>query len=138
MKRYPLLRQATEELLTQYLREREIITKHACTAYVQTQLAYINTNNEDFIGFAGFVRFPFFSHRGFIVLVVFSAEKSVTSGETKRHVTNQVNSFPSPVSFFFFFCSCPNPHYIACSRDKYVERSRSILSKCCHALIKSP
>jgi hypothetical protein len=57
MKRYPLLRQATEELLTQYLREREVITKHACSAYVQTQLAYINTNNEDFIGFARFVLF---------------------------------------------------------------------------------
>lgn len=53
MKRYPLLRQATEELLLQYLREREILTKQACSAYVQTQLAYINTNNEDFIGFAG-------------------------------------------------------------------------------------
>jgi len=52
MKRYPLLRQATEELLTQYLREREIITKQACSTYVQTQLSYINTNNEDFIGFA--------------------------------------------------------------------------------------
>ncbi|UJR33401.1 hypothetical protein I4U23_020847 [Adineta vaga] len=70
MKRYPLLRQSTEELLTQYLREREIATKQACAAYVQTQLAYINTNNEDFIGFA-------------------SAEKSVSVGETKRHVTNQ-------------------------------------------------
>jgi dynamin GTPase len=53
MKRYPLLRQATEELLTQYLREREILTKQACSTYVQTQLSYINTNNEDFIGFAG-------------------------------------------------------------------------------------
>ena len=52
MKRYPLLRQATEELLTQYLKEREIATKQACSGYVQTQLAYINTNNEDFIGFA--------------------------------------------------------------------------------------
>jgi dynamin 2 len=52
MKRYPLLRQATEELLTQYLKEREIATKKACQGYVQTQLAYINTNNEDFIGFA--------------------------------------------------------------------------------------
>ncbi|CAF0728993.1 unnamed protein product [Adineta ricciae] len=71
MKRYPLLRQSTEELLIQYLREREIATKQACTAYVQTQLAYINTNNEDFIGFA-------------------SAEKSVSAGEAKRHVTNQV------------------------------------------------
>jgi dynamin GTPase len=53
MKRYPLLRQATEDLLTQYLREREIATKQACSVYVQTQLSYINTNNEDFIGFAG-------------------------------------------------------------------------------------
>ncbi|CAF3738038.1 unnamed protein product, partial [Adineta steineri] len=71
MKRYPLLRQSTEELLTQYLREREIVTKQACATYVQTQLCYINTNNEDFIGFAG-------------------AEKSVTAGEAKRTVTNQV------------------------------------------------
>ena len=52
MKRYPLLRQATEELLIQYLKERETATRQACTAYIQTQLTYINTNNEDFIGFA--------------------------------------------------------------------------------------
>lgn len=55
MKRYPLLRQATEDLLTQYLREREQEAKQACSIYVQTQLAYINTNNEDFIGFARLV-----------------------------------------------------------------------------------
>lgn len=60
MKRYPLLRQATEDLLIQYLREREIATKQACSAFVQTQLAYINTNNEDFIGFARLVLFCFF------------------------------------------------------------------------------
>lgn len=71
MKRYPYLKQATEELLVQYLREREVSTKQACTAYVQTQLSYINTNNEDFIGFAG-------------------AEKSVSNNENKRTVTNQV------------------------------------------------
>jgi hypothetical protein len=55
MKRFPLLRQATEDLLTQYLRERELATKQACSTYIQTQLSYINTINEDFIGFAGFV-----------------------------------------------------------------------------------
>ena len=55
MKRYPLLRQAAEELLTQYLKEREFATKQACAAYIQTQLAYINTNNEDFIGFSKLV-----------------------------------------------------------------------------------
>lgn len=52
MKRYPLLRQATEDLLIQYVRDREAAAKHACNAYIKTQLAYINTNNEDFIGFA--------------------------------------------------------------------------------------
>ncbi|CAF4403847.1 unnamed protein product, partial [Rotaria sp. Silwood2] len=52
MKRYPLLRQSTEDLLMQYLKDREMATKQACSAYIQTQLAYINTNNEDFIGFA--------------------------------------------------------------------------------------
>ena len=36
--------------------ERESATKQACVAYVSTQLAYINTNNEDFIGFARSVR----------------------------------------------------------------------------------
>lgn len=55
MKRFPLLRQATEDLLIQYLRDREIATKQACQNYIQTQLSYINTINEDFIGFAGLV-----------------------------------------------------------------------------------
>ncbi|CAF3054542.1 unnamed protein product [Rotaria sp. Silwood2] len=55
MKRYPLLRQSTEDLLMQYLKDREMATKQACSAYIQTQLAYINTNNEDFIGFAKLV-----------------------------------------------------------------------------------
>jgi hypothetical protein len=91
MKRYPLLRQATEELLTQYLRERELLTKQACSAYVQTQLSYINTNNEDFIGFARFVLLSM--NLKLQLIFFFSAEKSVTSGETKRHVTNQVNTF---------------------------------------------
>jgi hypothetical protein len=55
MKRFPLLRQATEDLLVQYLRDRELATKQACSIYIQTQLSYINTINEDFIGFAGSV-----------------------------------------------------------------------------------
>ncbi|CAF1394886.1 unnamed protein product [Adineta steineri] len=71
LKRYPLLRQSAEELLTQHLRECEISTKQACSTYIQTQLSYINTNNEDFIGFAG-------------------AESSVAAGETKRTITNQI------------------------------------------------
>jgi hypothetical protein len=52
MKRFPLLQRAAVDLLVDYLREREMATKKACSDYIQTQLAYINTNNEDFIGFA--------------------------------------------------------------------------------------
>ncbi|CAF0841471.1 unnamed protein product [Didymodactylos carnosus] len=52
MVRFPNLREESERLVTQYLREREQATKTACLEYVQFQLAYINTNHEDFIGFA--------------------------------------------------------------------------------------
>jgi replication fork clamp-binding protein CrfC len=71
LKGYPILQRTTEELLTDYLKEREVITKQACSLYVHTQLAYINTINEDFIGFTG-------------------TEKSTSATEVKRQVTNQI------------------------------------------------
>ncbi|CAF4167209.1 unnamed protein product [Rotaria sp. Silwood2] len=71
LKRYPFLQRVTEELLTQYLKEREIVTKQACTLYVHTQLSYINTTNEEFIGFA-------------------NAEKSANTNDMSRHITNQI------------------------------------------------
>ena len=71
LKRYPVLQQVVVELLTQCLKEHEVITKEACSVYVKTQLCYINTTNEEFIGFA-------------------SAEKHVNQNDMKRNVTNQI------------------------------------------------
>ncbi|KAI0989351.1 hypothetical protein GJ496_010795 [Pomphorhynchus laevis] len=52
MNSYPQLRDETERFVSQYIKEREQKTKDMLTEYVQFQLAFINTNHEDFIGFA--------------------------------------------------------------------------------------
>jgi hypothetical protein len=52
MARYPRLREETERILNTQLREREQITKDQLFLYTDIQLSYINTNHEDFIGFA--------------------------------------------------------------------------------------
>ncbi|CAF2060061.1 unnamed protein product [Rotaria magnacalcarata] len=71
LKRYPFLQRVVEELLTQQLKEREFTTKEACNLYVQTQLAYINTTNEDFIGFS-------------------NAERSANANDANRNISNQI------------------------------------------------
>jgi len=52
MARYPRLREETERIITTHLREREQIAKEQLLGYTDIQLSYINTNHEDFIGFA--------------------------------------------------------------------------------------
>jgi hypothetical protein len=52
MSRYPRLREETERIINTQLREREQVCKEQLALYTETQLAYINTNHEDFIGFA--------------------------------------------------------------------------------------
>jgi dynamin GTPase len=52
MARYPRLREETERIINTTLREREEIAKEQIFMYTDIQLAYINTNHEDFIGFA--------------------------------------------------------------------------------------
>lgn len=52
MGRYPLLRETTETIINAQLRTREQICKDQLKIYTDIQLAYINTNHEDFIGFA--------------------------------------------------------------------------------------
>ncbi|CAF3436137.1 unnamed protein product [Rotaria socialis] len=71
LKRYPFLQRVVEELLIQQLKEREFTTKEACNLYVQTQLAYINTTNEDFIGFS-------------------NAERSANTNDANRSISNQI------------------------------------------------
>uniref|UniRef100_A0A9J8BAS4 Dynamin-2 n=1 Tax=Cyprinus carpio carpio TaxID=630221 RepID=A0A9J8BAS4_CYPCA len=49
---YPRLREETERIVTTYVREREGKTKDQVLQLIDIELSYINTNHEDFIGFA--------------------------------------------------------------------------------------
>ncbi|XP_063060016.1 dynamin-2 isoform X1 [Engraulis encrasicolus] len=49
---YPRLREETERIVTTHVREREGKTKDQVLLLIDMELAYINTNHEDFIGFA--------------------------------------------------------------------------------------
>lgn len=52
MNRYPNLREVTESIITSYIREREQKAKEHILLLIDYELAYMNTNHEDFIGFA--------------------------------------------------------------------------------------
>ncbi|XP_047434114.1 dynamin-2-like isoform X5 [Mugil cephalus] len=49
---YPRLREETERIVTTYVRERDSKTKDQVLLLIDIELSYINTNHEDFIGFA--------------------------------------------------------------------------------------
>ncbi|XP_056609451.1 dynamin-3 isoform X2 [Triplophysa dalaica] len=49
---FPRLREETERIVTSYVREREGKTKDQVLLLIDVELSYINTNHEDFIGFA--------------------------------------------------------------------------------------
>ncbi|XP_056891320.1 dynamin-2-like isoform X4 [Takifugu flavidus] len=49
---FPRLREETERIVTTYIRERESKTKEQVLLLIDIELSYINTNHEDFIGFA--------------------------------------------------------------------------------------
>ena len=51
MGRYPRLRDETEKTITSHVREREQLTKDQLLLMIDTELAYMNTNHDDFIGF---------------------------------------------------------------------------------------
>merc|ERR1719411_847592 len=52
MQRYPRLREETERIITTYIREKEQACKNQIVMLIDCELAYMNTNHEDFIGFA--------------------------------------------------------------------------------------
>merc|ERR1712223_933311 len=52
MNRYPRLREETERIITTYIREKESRCKDQIMMHIDCELAYMNTNHEDFIGFA--------------------------------------------------------------------------------------
>ncbi|XP_045887334.1 dynamin-3 isoform X1 [Micropterus dolomieu] len=67
---YPRLREETERIVTTYVREREGKTKDQVLLLIDIELAYINTNHEDFIGFA-------------------NAQQRNTAANKKRAIPNQ-------------------------------------------------
>nr|CAD7261495.1 unnamed protein product [Timema shepardi] len=52
MARYPRLREEAERIITTHIREREQVCKEQIKLLIECELAYMNTNHEDFIGFA--------------------------------------------------------------------------------------
>ncbi|OON15499.1 hypothetical protein X801_08698 [Opisthorchis viverrini] len=54
MENFPRLREETERIVNQWIREREVRAKEQLILLVDIQLSYMNTNHEDFIGFANF------------------------------------------------------------------------------------
>jgi len=52
MNRYPRLREESERIVTTYIREKESKCKDHVLSLIDCELAYMNTNHEDFIGFA--------------------------------------------------------------------------------------
>jgi len=55
MSRFPNLRDETERIVSTRVRENEQKTKQQLLLMIDIQLAYMNTNHEDFIGFAKYV-----------------------------------------------------------------------------------
>nr|CAH8841844.1 unnamed protein product [Trichobilharzia regenti] len=51
MENFPRLREETERIVNQWIREREVRAKDQIVLLVDIQLSYMNTNHEDFIGF---------------------------------------------------------------------------------------
>ncbi|XP_030381602.1 dynamin isoform X4 [Scaptodrosophila lebanonensis] len=52
MSRYPRLREETERIIATHVRQREQRCKEQILLLIDFELAYMNTNHEDFIGFA--------------------------------------------------------------------------------------
>ncbi|KAM7009503.1 LOW QUALITY PROTEIN: dynamin-2-like [Tautogolabrus adspersus] len=69
---YPQLKEETERIVTTYVREREGKTKDQVLLLIDIELSYINTNHEDFIGFAN------------------AQQRTATNATKKRVMPNQV------------------------------------------------
>ncbi|XP_059892571.1 dynamin-3 isoform X4 [Gadus macrocephalus] len=85
---YPRLREETERIVTTFVREREGKTKDQVLLLIDIELSYINTNHEDFIGFANldFSRLDDGSIPG---CAGNSAQQRNTATNKKRAIPNQ-------------------------------------------------
>ncbi|KAM9746279.1 dynamin-2 isoform 9-T9 [Menidia menidia] len=85
---YPRLREETERIVTTHVREREGKTKDQVLLLIDIELSYINTNHEDFIGFANldYRRLDDGSSPGYSNN---SAQQRNTAANKKRAIPNQ-------------------------------------------------
>ncbi|XP_068606204.1 dynamin-2 [Brachionichthys hirsutus] len=85
---YPRLREETERIVTTHVREREGKTKDEVLLLIDIELSYINTNHEDFIGFANldYRRLDDGSPPGYGSN---SAQQRSTAANKKRAIPNQ-------------------------------------------------
>nr|XP_040046075.1 dynamin-3 isoform X4 [Gasterosteus aculeatus aculeatus] len=85
---YPRLREETERIVTTHVREREGKTKDQVLLLIDIELSYINTNHEDFIGFANldYRRLDDGSPPGYSNN---SAQQRNTAANKKRAIPNQ-------------------------------------------------
>uniref|UniRef100_A0A672JV79 Dynamin-3-like n=1 Tax=Sinocyclocheilus grahami TaxID=75366 RepID=A0A672JV79_SINGR len=64
---FPCLREETERIVTSHIRDRESKAKEQVLLLIDVQLAYINTNHEDFIGFAKYVQIFFTTKKNAVI-----------------------------------------------------------------------
>lgn len=87
MARYPRLRDELERIVVSYMREREQTAKQQIGLIVDYELAYMNTNHEDFIGFSKLVLTASICSN----MIFFSAEAKASQGQSaKKNLGNQV------------------------------------------------
>uniref|UniRef100_A0A674K9X0 Dynamin-2 n=1 Tax=Terrapene triunguis TaxID=2587831 RepID=A0A674K9X0_9SAUR len=78
LSQYPHLREEMDRIVTTHIREREGRTKDQVMLLIDIELAYMNTNHEDFIGFA-------------------NAQQRSSQMSKKKAAGNQVSSLPREV-----------------------------------------
>ncbi|XP_045104163.1 dynamin-like isoform X6 [Portunus trituberculatus] len=87
MSRYPRLQEETERIITNHIREREQIVKENILLLNDCELAYMNTNHEDFIGFAKVSCLPEAQNQTLAPSAQQTSENTAKSG---RKLGNQV------------------------------------------------
>ncbi|XP_077832545.1 dynamin-2 isoform X3 [Macaca mulatta] len=85
---YPRLREETERIVTTYIREREGRTKDQILLLIDIEQSYINTNHEDFIGFAN----CYYTEQ-----LVTCAQQRSTQLNKKRAIPNQLRASPQVI-----------------------------------------
>uniref|UniRef100_A0A8C3C4M1 Dynamin-2 n=1 Tax=Cairina moschata TaxID=8855 RepID=A0A8C3C4M1_CAIMO len=68
LSQYPHLREEMERIVTTHIREREGRTKDQVMLLIDIELAYMNTNHEDFIGFFFLYLFPLVIRKGWLTI----------------------------------------------------------------------